>query len=101
MFVRPFACAASYLRKAFVRLAQNTQVITDWKVLGRELGLSELEVNDLEVNDSGVREKCMTCLTRWSERLGDEACVDLLAKHLRKCKFTAAAGNLFLNMFDD
>jgi hypothetical protein len=82
----------SYLRKAFVRIAQSPHVVSDWKFLARQLELRELEIGEVDDACTGMREKCFHALVKWQEVYGDEATPENLQKALRKCKYYNVAG---------
>ena len=78
------------LRKAFIRVAQNPYVISDWKRFGRRFNLSAEELDDVARQSSGVRDTCFKVLLTWSEKNPDDG-VEALAKQLRKAKYNHAA----------
>ena len=82
----------SYLRKAFIRVARDQQVVTNWRTVASQLGLTESELADIEQSTEGLRDKCSKSLTMWRDKTGSEANLDLLVKHLRRCKYNAVAG---------
>ncbi len=77
-----------------MKVVQNAHVVGDWKYLGRQLGLSENDLHTLEDQYTGMRDRCLHSLVRWREVSGQEANVELLAKHLRKCRYHHVAGKL-------
>ena len=87
-------CLDSYLRKAFVKIAQSPHVVTDWKFLARQLEMKETELQQVDESFNGIREKCYHSLIKWRELFGEEATPDVLVRTLKKCKHIHVAGKL-------
>ena len=75
-----------------MRVVQDPYVVGDWKCLARQLGLSEEDLQEVEDEVSGLRDRCLRSMVRWKDRVGPEATVELLAKHLRRCRYRQVAG---------
>ena len=82
----------SYLRKAFVQIAQVPYIVSDWKFLGRQLDVQEMDISQVDEGYSSMREKCYYSLIKWREMRGIDATPALLITTLRKCKYQHVAG---------
>ena len=76
-----------------MRVVQNSHIVGDWKFLARQLDLSEADLGEIEEECTGLRDRCLRSMVRWRNTIGKEATVELLAKHLKKCRYTNVAGN--------
>ena len=99
-FQKHFFTSDSFLRKAFMRVVQNSHIVGDWKFLARQLGHSEADLGEIEEECTGLRDRCLRSMVRWRNTIGKEATVELLAKHLKKCRYTSVAGNFQINHAD-
>ena len=82
----------SNLKRAFVKVAQNSHVVNDWKFFARQLGVSEGDLQEIEETCGSMRDRCYSSLVRWKEKTGGAANQKILIKKLRQCKFRHVAG---------
>ena len=66
--------------------------MSDWKFLGRQLEVRELDLSEVDDTYTSMREKCFHCLIKWREVHGMDATPGLLVETLRKCKYHHVAG---------
>ncbi|CAH1799957.1 unnamed protein product [Owenia fusiformis] len=76
----------SYLKRAFVIVAQSPSVVNQWQEFVSKLGLSRSIIQSVDDEYSSMREKCFNSLLRWKEENQDEATTMKLSLCLRKCK---------------
>ncbi|KAK2160425.1 hypothetical protein LSH36_133g00024 [Paralvinella palmiformis] len=81
----------AYLKKAFIKIAQRLPIVSEWRRLGKGLGLRSDVINRIDDKDAGVREKVTRCLNMWLDKTGDKANIILLLGVLRKCHWTQIA----------
>ncbi|ELU09375.1 hypothetical protein CAPTEDRAFT_221873 [Capitella teleta] len=81
------------LNKAFIRVAQNSYVINDWRCFARRFGLGPDDVADIEGQSTGVRDRCFKVLVVWSGKNPD-CNIEGFIKLLRKSKYHHAANQL-------
>ncbi|XP_064627950.1 death domain-containing protein 1-like [Lineus longissimus] len=78
------------LKRAFLRVAQNQEVITDWRRLALVLGLHEDDIDGIEEGVIGSREQCHRALLLWKEN-DPLASINTLSRFLKKIKCRSAA----------
>jgi hypothetical protein len=81
------------LKRAFMKVAQNQEVLNDWRILALALGLPEDHIDGIEEGATGPREQCHRALLLWKEN-DPLASVNTLSRFLKKIKCRSAAGTL-------
>lgn len=91
---RALAFRDSYLRRAFVKIAQNPEAVKGWKTLATRLGVSEDDVTEIDQSAPSVQQKCFSSLQRWQRSAGDEATLPILSEKLRVCRYRQLARDI-------
>ncbi|XP_062566933.1 death domain-containing protein 1-like, partial [Saccostrea cucullata] len=91
---RALAFRDSYLRRAFVKVAQNPEAVKGWKTIASRLGVSSDDVNEIDQSAPSIQQKCFSSLQRWQKSVGDEATLPILSEKLRVCKYRQLARDI-------
>ncbi|KAK3098637.1 hypothetical protein FSP39_021461 [Pinctada imbricata] len=83
-----------YLRRAFVKVAQNPDAVNEWKSLATNLGVPETEVIEIDRSKPSVQEKCFHSLQRWQDTSGESATLPILAEQLKTSKYKQLARDI-------
>ncbi|XP_013383289.1 death domain-containing protein 1 [Lingula anatina] len=74
------------LRKAFIKICQDSQVHANYVKLSRQLKVTDEQLKNIEGEYDGMREKIFQILVKWRENLGPRAELLLLVKALRRIR---------------
>ncbi|KAL5009617.1 hypothetical protein ScPMuIL_011922 [Solemya velum] len=89
--VRVASAKDSSLRRAFIRIIEDANIVRDWRVMGRGMGLSDLFLQEVEDTCSAERDRCVSCLRKWREVNKHRANVETLCRALDASNFADLA----------